>query len=206
MLTAGCLLLSISRRIGKGLEEENMHKVFLLLGLLIMIDVSYAGDPVAERPTYSPGDYWIFTEDGKNMKLEFLREEKDRYVFDKHGIPAAKDFNLTPVENIGRGYPGPIIKFPLKVGKSWNYEWKNESIEHATPDTGRIARYKVEAYEQLTVPAGTFWSFKIAATIESARYGKVFNSAIYWYAPDVKQIIKSDWKRKILELKRYEIK
>jgi hypothetical protein len=91
------------------------------------------------------------------------------------------------------------------VGKSWNYEWKNEPAEKATPDTGRIARYIVEAYEQLTVPAGTFWSFKIAATIESARYGKVFDSAIYWYAPDVKQIIKSDWKRKILELKRYKI-
>ena len=46
-------------------RREEMKRVLFLLPLLILFGVSYAADPVAERPTYSAGDYWIFSADGK---------------------------------------------------------------------------------------------------------------------------------------------
>lgn len=183
-----------------------MSKVLFLLATLFMFDISYAADPAAERPSYSAGDYWIYTDNHKEVKVTFLREEKDRYIFEKEGTKVVKDFNLTTVEDKTGGYPGAIIKFPLTVGKWWNYEFQAEAIAGSKKETGRIAKYEVESYEQITVPAGTFWAFKITATIVNARRQTFKNSAHYWYAPEVKNIIKSSSKGKLLELKQYEIK
>jgi hypothetical protein len=183
-----------------------MSKVLFLLVTLFMFDISYAANPAAERPSYSAGDYWIYTDDDKEMKVEFLKEEKDRYIFEAGGTQVVKDFNLTNVGDKTGGYPGPIIKFPLTVGKWWNYEFQAETIAGSRQDAGRIAKYEVESYEQITVPAGTFWAFKITVTIVSKKFQQFVNSAHYWYAPEVKNIIKGISKGKILELKQYKIK
>lgn len=184
-----------------------MKKVFFLLVTLFMFNISYAANPPVERPIYSAGDYWIYSaDDDKQVKFTFLREEKDRYIFEKAGTEVVRDFNLTAIEDNTGGYPGPIIKFPLTVGKWWNHEFEAEAIAGSKQWTGRIAKYEVESYEQITVPAGTFWAFKIAVTIVGSKFQKFVGSATYWYAPEVKNIIKSTVKGKILELKQYELK
>lgn len=185
-----------------------MSKVLFLLATLFMFDISYAADPAAERPSYSAGDYWIYTDDRhkKEVKVTFLREEKDLYIFEKEGTQVVKDFNLTTIEGKTGGYPGSIIKFPLTVGKWWNYEFQAEAIAGDKKDTGRIAKYEVESYEQITVPAGTFWAFKITVTIVDAKRHTFKNSAHYWYAPEIKTIIKSSFKGNLLELKQYKVK
>ena len=182
-----------------------MSKVLFLLAALFMFDISYAADPAAERPSYSAGDYWIYTDNDKQVKVTFLREEKDRYIFERGGTQVVKDFNLTTVEDKTGGYPGPIIKFPLTVGKWWNYEFEAEAIAGTKQWTGRIAKYEVESYEQITVPAGTFWSYKITVTIVASKFQKFMSSAHYWYAPEVKNIIKSSVKGKLFELKQYKV-
>ena len=182
-----------------------MSKVLYLLAALFMFDISYAADQAAERPTYSAGDYWVYTDDDKQVKFTFLREEKDRYIFEKGGAEVVKDFNLTNVEDKTRGYPGPIIKFPLTVGKWWNYNFEAEAIAGSRQWTGRIAKYEVESYEQITVPAGTFWAYKIAVSIVGTKFQKTVGSAHYWYAPEVKNIIKSSVKGKLFELKQYKV-
>jgi len=182
-----------------------MSKVLFLLATLFMFDISYAADPIAERPAYSAGDYWVYAGDDKQMKLTFLREENDRYIFERGGAQVVKDFNLTTVEDKSGGFPGPIIKFPLTVGKWWNYNFEAEAIAGSRQWTGRIAKYEVESYEQITVPAGTFWAFKIAVTIVGSKFEKTVGSAHYWYAPEVKNIIKSSSKGKLFELKQYKV-
>jgi len=182
-----------------------MSKVLFLLATLFMFDMSYAADPAAERPSYSAGDYWVYADDDKQVKFTFLREEKDRYIFERGGTQVVKDFNLTTVEDKSGGYPGPIIKFPLTVGKWWNYEFEAEAVAGTRQWTGRIAKYEVESYEQITVPAETFWSFKIAVTIVASKFQQFMSSAHYWYAPEVKNIIKSSVKGKLLELKQYKV-
>jgi len=185
-----------------------MNKVLFLVVTLFMFDISHAVGPPAERPSYSAGDYWVYADDDKQVKFTFLREEKDRYIFEKGGAQVVKDFNLTTVDHKSGGYPGPIIKFPLTVGKWWDYEFKSEGAAGGMTkrNPGRIAKYEVESYEQITVPAGTFWAFKIAVSIVGSKYQKVVGSAHYWYAPEVKNIIKSSVKGKLLELTQYEIK
>lgn len=185
--------------------------VILITFLMLLVTIVAGTELIAERPTYSTGDYWIFVrEDGKEVKIEFLREEKDQYVFNENGTQLIKDFNLTPIKKKDYGgYPGPIIKFPLKAGKWWKYEYEKEKelieIERIAGKRGkRIATYEVVSYEQTTVPAGTFWVFKIEVTKESKKTISK-GSATYWYAPDIKQIIKSSEEGKLSELKEYKI-
>lgn len=162
--------------------------LFLWFFVLIMNVVGYSADVVVERPVYSVSDYWIFTGDGKDVRLEFLREEKDRYIFNLDGVQVVKDFDLTE-EKRKRDYRGPLVKFPIKVGKVWTYDFEVESIR-TVRFVGRQAKYVVAAYEQITVPAGTFWSFKITLSIYETTYWEKGFSTEYWYAPDVKQIIR----------------
>jgi hypothetical protein len=190
------------------MRRKDMNKVLFLLAVLMMCNTSYAADPISERPAYSAGDYWIFTEDGKDVRVEFVREEKEHYVFSRDGVQVVKNLTLTNVDQLDRGYPGPIVKFPLKKGKWWNYEYTAQLMASSNlPDQGRVARYEVADYEQIAVPAGTFWAFKITVTKETRRRGKPMGSATYWYSPEVKQIIRSsEAGNPLLELKEYKIK
>lgn len=88
------------------------------------------------------------------------------------------------------------LSFPLEVGKSWRYSsaWvfkpkgsKGSSIVDVT----------VVGHEKVTVPAGEFEAFKLAA--KGSLHGiSPINSVIasettatYWYAPTVRAIVKS---------------
>jgi len=56
-------------------RREDMKKILLLLTVLMMFTICFAAEPVAERPVYSAGDYWVFTaNDKQEVKLRFLRE------------------------------------------------------------------------------------------------------------------------------------
>ncbi len=185
------------------------RELILLLFIASLCAISYASDIVVERPIYSSGDYWIFIgEKGRSSKLEFLREEKDKYVFRKDGTEVVKDFSLMDVSK--SGFPGPIVKFPLKIGKWWNHEFAVETQKTGTGRGQRIARYEATDYEKITVPAGTFEAFKITVTIEalvSHKQGsKTVGSVTYWYAPSIKQIIKAEKGELLWELKDYKIK
>jgi hypothetical protein len=182
-----------------------MSKVLFLLMALFMFDISYAANPTVERPMYSEGDYWVYAGDEKEVKLTFVREEENRYIFEKGGAQVVKDFNLTTIKDKSSGYPGPIIKFPLAVGKWWDYEFQVEDTL-TKKEPVRIAKYAVESYEQITVPAGTFWAFKITFTIVGKKFGHTLKSGDYWYAPEVKNIIKSSSKGELFELKHYKVK
>jgi len=50
-----------------------MSKVLFLLAMLLMFDISYAANPTVERPTYSEGDYWVYTDDDQEVKITFVR-------------------------------------------------------------------------------------------------------------------------------------
>ncbi|MEJ2366405.1 MAG: hypothetical protein P8017_17355 [Deltaproteobacteria bacterium] len=178
--------------------------------LLILTGMSFAAEPVAERPVYAQGDFWVFVNRNKSKKVKhtFVREEKDAYVFQlgKSGrerrVYFTSDLKRPPI-----GYPGPIIAFPLTVGKKWNYRFQGK---YQTV-IGLLAKHKVEAYEAVTVPAGTFQAFKITVRFEKGGRGYTTppENMYFWYAPDVKQLVKRS-KAKMAEntweLKKYKIK
>ena len=101
------------------------------------------------------------------------------------------------VSNISRGYI-PVgdgwryWDFPLTVGKKWRLSGKgfvngfNSDVKNYTVD------FKVEAYEDVTVTAGTFKAFRISRSwnryqiqVESTNW-----SDTVWFAPDVKATVK----------------
>lgn len=180
-----------------------MKTIFFLLATFLITNVSYAADPTTERPRYTAGDYWVYKTDAKDYGFTFVREEVDRYIFEKGGAQFAKDYNLAAIGVMKGGAPGTFVKFPLAVGKFWNQDFTVEDM--TVRDTARVAKYAVESYEQITVPAGTFFAYKITVTYASVKYGHIYGSGEYWYAPEVKNIIKSAFRGKIMELKKFKV-
>ena len=85
--------------------------------------------------------------------------------------------------------------WPLEVGKSWktryfwtdkvlNPDWSGSSWENLT----------VVAWEEVTVPAGTFMAYKVVRTSGSWETAGE-DVAINWYAPEIPQTIKTVWHR-----------
>lgn len=86
---------------------------------------------------------------------------------------------LTPDGKLARSFNPPIgFDFPLVVGKTWTKSY--QVTDHATNRTSSFdTTWKVEAYEQVTVPAGTFNVFKIAYSDTMGQEN------IYWYSPEL---------------------
>lgn len=85
-------------------------------------------------------------------------------------------------------YEPPIgFLYPLKVGKTW-------STRHrvTTMATGRVSEFdhacKVEAFEKVTVRAGTFDTFRVACTTPGSQ-------DTYWSSRDHGVMVKTDFKR-----------
>lgn len=79
------------------------------------------------------------------------------------------------------------FSWPLFVGKTWSSEFtENEAVAQRRYIGVRPNR-RVEAYEDVTVPAGTFKAFRIQT---SPGVGFV-NSSTDWYAPEVKLIVRT---------------
>lgn len=94
------------------------------------------------------------------------------------------------------------LSFPLEVNATWSY-----SYEYPTPDgTGRFREdleSTVVGWEQVSVPAGTFWALKIeqkgwrnrVSTEPSSGRHPARLERTLWYSPEVKFNVKSEFRR-----------
>jgi len=105
------------------------------------------------------------------------------------------------------------LSFPLFIGKTWDYEYKTRDASGDTTLQSRSAR--VEAWELVTVPAGTFKALKVVvdgrwrASIRDAVYTGKVNETL-WYAPDAKHWVKHEYtdrghEGRITEQRRYDL-
>ncbi len=166
--------------------------------------------PSAERPTYQIGDKWMRS-DGA---FELRRIENDQYVFEAGGreVRLTRDLGLAKNQD-GRFYveldPPFNLSWPLRVGKfgstSGRWRW------HAIPVGGAAEfTWSVDAYEDLTVPAGTFKAFRILLKVDVGRTWPDNRPAwtrkmTLWYAPEVRQFIKSDAPRDMIPLASFDL-
>ena len=85
-----------------------------------------------------------------------------------------------------------ILAWPLQVGNKWRWvaRWSDHTVR---PDfSGRDwTDYEVVAYEEVTVPAGTFMAYKVE--IVGTQYESHTESV--WFAPEIGQTIKGAWSR-----------
>jgi hypothetical protein len=173
-----------------------MFVPFLFLALLAHFLTSVpalAQTPRAERPTYSVGDKWIL----QTGLYELIRIENDLYIFAAEGgreIRLSRDLSLAKIlRRDGAALefdPPPRPAWPLEVGKSGSItsHWRTPQ----NPSGGRIfIEWKVEAYEDVRVSAGTFKAFRIVYSFQvGPRTQREWREFSVWYAPEARQIVK----------------
>lgn len=94
-------------------------------------------------------------------------------------------------------YPGNyIVQFPLYLGRMWEerykfVEWTYDEEKDEWVQTSEIdveIEAEVKAIEPVTVPAGTFESFRI----ETMYYTFKMVKSVVWYSPEVKNSVKGE--------------
>ena len=78
--------------------------------------------------------------------------------------------------------------FPLEVGKTWTKATR-VTIHAANRTVPYEYTQKVEAYEEVTVPAGTFKAFKMTTS------DTIGNENVQWFSPELGIFVKSNLRR-----------
>lgn len=158
---------------------------------------------VAQAPTLTPGNTWIWSDNAKNGQLRretFENPDGENLIF-RMGLVKnpnnrirvrTKEMNLiNDVKNDGKEVTANnphsgLLSFPLFIGKKWEHKY----ISQGTSKTiNRHSRYEVDAYEKVTTPAGTFDAFSIKGYDQ--REDKPYGITVkFWYAPQVRNIVK----------------
>lgn len=198
--------------------------IVTLLLVLLMTGFGYAGDnnnpppdykgQVAERPKLTKGDLWRYDRRDKILSYEFVEEKDGELVFLVGWDDGKKGKEIRTLElNFIKGYTetcdpyrGPF-KFPLYVGKKWNYTHSSSKAKSGGTGESTVvdSTVKVVGYEQVKVPAGTFWAYKIEENrVTRGKKSLMGYTVTVWYSPEVKNTVKSEeendsWNRELLK-------
>jgi len=167
---------------------------------------------VADLPQVSVGDRWV-TEvvDHQDSMLNYRAERTVTEV--------GPDRIFTSVRTLGKDYvrvveytgewalvathlrsgatttysPAlPYVSFPVQPGKSW----QERVVETDAEGKQRVhdVSARVEAWESVHVPAGTFSAVKIVLTDDISKDGVVVQQGqdVSWYAPEARRTIKTE--------------
>ena len=146
----------------------------------------------ADKPTLSVGDSWTYRQVTEGKETFWTRrvvgasaDGADMTIGDR----AFKvDGSLNILDPKGPEYTRELYRFPMKVGDDWSSA--NKALLQYVMD--QASRYRIVAYEPLTVPAGTFDCFRIEGT-SRITYKASFNRDIketVWYCPKVASFAK----------------
>lgn len=201
-------------------SEMFVKTAYFLLACIICLNVTSAlSEPVvAERPTFTPGDVWRYDFRNKRYakpgcKYEVVVEQvTDTNVLARVNYPDGCEVSVTTVLPVAPGSlqkfdlgmnhyffseePYRAFDFPLFLGKSWTQKWvfKANGWTYNDEVVG-----KVEAFEKVTTPAGTFDTFRIHLTriYLGTNTGRPTQSGIlkdtFWYSPQVKNFVKRSY-------------
>lgn len=199
-----------------------------LSAVLLLAASSHSWAQKAELPTpadFRVGDTWEWRQLDNYTKVEEGRPT--RTVVDQGGVlmfygmspgagatvePRQMPISASligPSETNG-GPPGkPWRSWPLEVGKKWPYVANFARTDGSTSYTEQDA--EVTAYEDVTVPAGTFKAFRIEhkGWWRNSRGNSGRARVTYWYAPEVKADVKivydDGWSKLTRELTSYKL-
>ena len=160
-------------------------------------------EPPANSPQMTAGDQWVLNTT-RGLRFHRVIDVKSNGAFvvevkNKEGVilwhryhdknyRVLKTDYLTPVEKAKLEAPWEkVLNFPLFIGKKWEDEYRGTGAD----DTPRSYKnsYEVEKIEMVDTPVGTFSAFKIHRNF-SATGIKKNQDQYYWYAPEVKIVIK----------------
>ena len=181
-----------------------MNKIFakvsaVLVSLIVMggAAVVIAGDEKQqfEKPSFSPGDYWVYSTPKGETRREYVGEEDGYHVFMIKGKKELLDADL----NV-KGESRITFKFPLHVGKHWRYEYERRQPQR---NFTVIVTCEVKGIERVETAAGIFQALNITCAEDAKLQKTTLSNYSYWYAPEVKNLIKTT---KEMVLKEYKVK
>ncbi len=177
-------------------------------GMFAALGVAHAAS--ADRPDVHVGDRWSFqhTNALANEKdfttIEDVVEVTPTEIHARERVKgkgtssiAAFTREWNPIDIVSARYEPDLREwsFPLKVGGKW--ESSADKMLFANGKHGKFQlRGQVTGQEKITVPAGSFDTFRIelhidaVGTDEDANIGNTVET--YWYAPEVRHFIKSE--------------
>jgi hypothetical protein len=203
------VLLLLRQTVDARAVRQRVLKTLLFSTLLSLFSPCAFGQEQAAAPAFKDGDFWHFriTEDVAN--LSSTRELDGIYEL-VYTQGAVKGFQLTGdqkleialddrsgllLQLLGLAEKRSNLKFPLFVGKKWNYVFR--------PTEGRMApsrdvEVRVVGIESVTTRAGNFRAFKIIREVNwrsGGRGPKILSEAksstsILFYSPESKSIVK----------------
>jgi caspase domain-containing protein len=182
-------------RRSKGTVAGAIASLLVLCGGL----TAWAQAPKAERPTYAVGDKWIRSDGAYDL----IRIENGRYVFAADGgreVHLTRDLGVAKIIRGGQVLlelePPPGLTWPLEIGQS-GVSWL--TLKSLDPQFGQsVVRltWKVDAYQDVRVPAGTFKAFRIVQVLEPRFLAASPQSRrlelAFWYAPAIQQLVRAD--------------
>lgn len=178
--------------------KNRVTKVAFLMFCLIAPFSLFAQSPKAELPTWTAGSYWRYQGKANGTVMHLLKRVEGTKEIDGQKYYVLRSgsqkqyFNLELNPTIIENSRGEVINsvspnlayfnWPLEVGKTWS-----QKVTHVID--GKTYNYtqdfKVLAYEKVSTPAGEFNAFKLSrATLSGGTYEE------YWYAPEVRNIVK----------------
>ncbi|MEX2222748.1 MAG: hypothetical protein WEG40_13205, partial [Candidatus Rokuibacteriota bacterium] len=183
------------------IERSKGSAAGAIVGLVVLLGgvSAWAQAPRADRPTYTVGDKWIRSDGAYDL----IRIENGRYVFAADGgreIHLTRDLGIAKIVRGGQVLlelePAPGLAWPLQVGQS-GVAWL--TLKSLDPQFGQsVVRltWKVDAYQDVRVPAGVFKAFRIVQLLEPRFLAASPQSRrvelVFWYAPAVQQLVRAD--------------
>ena len=178
----------------------------LFLSLLILISchgvkvkpIPNADKIIIKAPKYKVGDEWQYTKGYFEKIIGF----SDNYIITTSnlskyykGYRVYRDKNYTSVKILdaqGRSTDAPTglkdLDFPLQIGKKWDQTLHLTVIKDGARST-YYNTFKIIAYEEITVKAGTFKAFRIRW--RQNQIGTSWSGHLdMWWSPKVKNFIK----------------
>ncbi len=175
----------------------------LLAALALLLAAPAALAQPASRPDIRVGDQWQFAV-YDSVPTRVPNRTWVVTAVTPTGIEATENgepLRLTPDLNVldsprhSETNPGQL-RFPLEVGKRWNYESK--WTLKAKGSTGTVAMaVEVQARERVTVPAGSFDAYRLFARGKLGGTSPINSTyaaettTTYWYAPSARAVVNS---------------
>jgi len=183
--------------------------------------------PRAMAPKYAVGDTWK-ADTGRTGQVKQVQDD-GTVMFNSWlgfigGAPAyrwtdgaVEEIGATNDNTTGRrgavlmGAGWQFLSFPLEVGKEWQSSGEGFG---PGPDGGKSQRHhhytircKVWSYEDVHTQAGTFKAFRMTIEWGGLTPGYSFRDAhIFWWAPEVKFMVKERSTRSSWELASYDVR
>ncbi|HKV45762.1 MAG TPA: hypothetical protein VJT32_13980 [bacterium] len=152
------------------------------------------GQPPAQvtpRPLWAVDDTWTYIGPGGASFTFTVREvAADHYTLEDHSGPNVSTFQ------VGFDFsPSWFARFqwPLQMNERWSFDTEGPAGNDASGTNKFTTTSVVDAYEAVTVPAGTFDAYRIKGSqcnqTQQGRCGEF----LVWYAPRVKSYVKISW-------------